>query len=67
MVKYTHKGKRSKTRKKYRKSVREHGAPNVNVMLREFKPGQRVHISVNPSVHEGLPCRRFNGLSGLVV
>lgn len=66
MVKHKHKGKRSKTRSKFRKSVRQHGAPSVNVMLRKFSIGDRVHISVNPSVHIGMPYRRFIGKTGVI-
>lgn len=66
MVKYKHKGKRSKTRHKMRKSVRQKGHPPVNVMLQEFNTGDMVHIAVNPSVHSGMPFRRFHGKTGTV-
>ncbi|MEM0372396.1 MAG: 50S ribosomal protein L21e [archaeon] len=67
MVKAKHKGKRSKTRYAYRKSIRERGKPSVNRMLKKFSVGDRVHINVEPSVHAGLPHRRFQGKTGTVV
>ncbi len=67
MVKYKHKGPRSKTRGKMSKSPRERGMPNVNSFLKSFEIGDRVHIKPEPSVHSGLPHRRFHGRTGEVV
>ncbi|NYZ79838.1 50S ribosomal protein L21e [Candidatus Micrarchaeota archaeon] len=67
MVKAKHKGKRNKTRYAYTKSVREKGKPSVNKMLRSFAVNDRVHINVNPSIHSGMPHRRFQGKTGTIV
>ena len=67
MVHSKHKGPRAKTRHSFSKKPRERGKPTVNKMLQEFKPGDRVHISINPSVHKGMPHRRFNGKTGEVI
>ena len=67
MVKYKHKGPRSKTRGKYSKSHRQRGMPNVNSFLKKFEVGDKVHIIVEPSVHHGLPHRRFHGRTGEVM
>lgn len=59
------KGPRHRTRHKLRKSVR--GMPPVNQMLKQFKPGDRVQIIIEPSVHKGMPHPRFHGKAGVVV
>jgi large subunit ribosomal protein L21e len=66
MVKHKHKGKRSKSRHTFKKSVRQRGDANVNVMLQKFDIGERVHITVNPGVHKAMPYRRFIGKTGVV-
>lgn len=66
MVKYKHRGKRSKSRKVLSKRVRAKGMPAPAVMLQKFKTGERVHIIIDPSVHYGMPFRRFNGKTGVV-
>ncbi len=67
MVHQKHKGLRHKTRYRYKKSVREKGMPTVNTMLREYKPGDKVHIEINSAVHSGMPYRRFIGKVGTIV
>ncbi len=67
MVKHKHKGVRSKTRHSLKKSKREKGRPKVNKFLQEFKEGDKVHIIIDPSVHKGMPHRRFNGKTGTIV
>jgi len=66
MVHHKHRGPRSKTRYKTKKNKRQRGSPSITVRLQEFKPGDRVHVSFNPSVHGGAPFRRFMGKTGLV-
>ena len=66
MVHAKHKGKQSKNRYPMKKTVRERGMPSVNVMLQDFKKGQKVHIHVNPSIHAAMPFRRFNNKTGVV-
>ncbi len=67
MVKSTHKGGRAKTRHSLSKKPRQRGRPTVNKMLQKFEPGDRVHIAIDPSVHKGMPHRRFNGKTGEVI
>ena len=67
MVKAHHKGPRSKTRYAYKKSVREKGKPSVNKMMQRFKIGDFVHINVDPSVHNGMPFRRYQGKTGKII
>ncbi|MCD6434614.1 MAG: 50S ribosomal protein L21e, partial [Candidatus Diapherotrites archaeon] len=35
--------------------------------LAEIKLGKRVAIKIEPSIHKGMPFRRFHGLTGVVV
>lgn len=61
-------GIRHRTRKVFRKHVRERGAvPPLSLLMIEYKPGDKVHIKVNPAIHHGMPHRRFHGKTGVVV
>lgn len=57
------KGKRAKTRSKFK---RKSSRLTVNKLLQEFKKGDYVQIVIDSSVHKGMPFRRFQGLSGKV-
>lgn len=61
-----HIGKRSKSRHKFRKGIRQHGMTSVNVMLQQFSKGDKVHIVANSSIHRAIPFRRFHGSTGVV-
>jgi len=62
------KGYRHRTRKLLKKHIRERGAiPPLSRILYEYKPGDRVHIVINPSIVKGMPHRRFHGKTGVIV
>jgi len=62
------KGLRHRTRKLLRKSVRERGAvPSLSLLMYDYKPGDYVHIVINPSIVKGMPHRRFHGKTGKVI
>ncbi len=61
------KGFRSRTRKVFRKKPHERGLPGISVLLREYQPQDKVAVVVNPSVHKGMPHRRFHGKVGVVI
>ncbi|HET6403772.1 MAG TPA: 50S ribosomal protein L21e [Candidatus Thermoplasmatota archaeon] len=61
------KGFHSKTRHKLSKHPRERGNPPPSHALRDYPPGTKVAITLNPSVHKGMPHPRFQGLTGNVV
>ena len=61
------KGFRSKTRHKLSKHPRSRGNPPPSHSLRDYPPGSKVAINLNPSVHDGMPHPRFHGLTGNVV
>ena len=61
------KGKRSKTRNKYRKNVREKGKTSISKIIQDFEIGTKARIKVDPSVHDGQPHRKFHGRTGIIV
>lgn len=62
------KGLRHRTRKLMKKNIREKGAvPKLSLLMLEYKTGDKVHISINPSVHNGMPHRRYHGKTGEVL
>lgn len=60
------KGYRRRTRSLLRKKAREKGKVGLSKILREYKPGDRVVVKLNPSVHKGMPHRRFHGKIGII-
>ncbi len=58
------KGKRSKTRSKFK---REKKRLTIGKQMAEFRNGANVHIDIDSSVHSGLPDSRYQGLTGTVV
>lgn len=61
-------GYRHRTRSLLRKSIRERGAvPPLSLLMVDYKPGDRVHIVLNPSVTKGMPHRRYHGKTGVVI
>jgi len=60
------KGYRSGTRKLLKKEPRERGKIKMSKLLREYKPGNRVVVRIDPSVQKGMPHKRFHGKIGTV-
>lgn len=60
------KGKRSETRQKLRKNIRDRGKPPIKNITQDFTEGKMVSISINPSVPEGQPHPRFHGNVGTI-
>jgi large subunit ribosomal protein L21e len=55
-------GLRHRTRKLLRKNIRERGAvPSLSLLMIEYNPGEKAIIDINPSVHKGMPHRRYQG------
>jgi large subunit ribosomal protein L21e len=55
------------TRKKLSNDPRERGASPPQRSIAEFETGQKVHLSIDPSVPDGRFHPRFNGHTGEVV
>ncbi len=61
------KGKRSKTRKKLRKNIREKGKLSINRIIQDFPPGSKACIRIDPSVHSGQPHPKYHGETGTIL
>jgi len=61
------KGFRSRTRKLLRRKPREQGKTGLSRVLHEYEPGEKVVVKINPSVHRGMPHRRYQGKIGVIV
>jgi large subunit ribosomal protein L21e len=60
------KGTRSKTRHVLRKKPRERGLSPITRALQQFEEGDRVSIVIDPSIHKGMPHRRYHGKTGYI-
>jgi len=60
------KGYRRKTRSLLRRKPRERGKTGLSTILHEYKPGEKVVIKINPSIHKGMPHRRYHGRVGVI-
>ncbi|MEM1944575.1 MAG: 50S ribosomal protein L21e [Nitrososphaerota archaeon] len=50
--------------------TRKHGSrsgPIPDIYLRDYRVGDRVVVIIEPSVHRGMPHRRYNGLVGRIL
>jgi len=56
-----------KTGRLLRKKPRERGKLGLSRLLRQYEPGSKVVIKIEPSVHGGMPHRRYHGRVGEVV
>jgi large subunit ribosomal protein L21e len=60
------KGYRSSTRSLLRKKPRQKGKIGLSRILQPYKIGDRVVIKIEPSVHKGMPHKRFHGKVGTI-
>jgi large subunit ribosomal protein L21e len=60
-------GYRSGTRHLLKKAPRERGKIRLSKLLYEYEPKTRVVIKIDPSVHKGMPHRRYHGKIGTVI
>ena len=60
------KGYRRKTRSLLKRKPRERGKTGLSKILYEYKPGEKVVVKLDPSVHKGMPHRRFHGRVGVI-
>ncbi len=60
-------GPRRRTRKKLKKHVRRKGLPPISKLLVDYDVGDKVDIIIDPSVHKGMPYRRFYGRTAEVI
>jgi len=60
------KGYRAKTRSLLRRKPRERGKSGLSKILHDYKKGDKVVIITDPSVHKGMPHRRYHGEIGVI-
>jgi len=61
------KGYRAGTRHLLKKEPRERGKVKLSKLLREYQPGNRVVVKIDPRTQRGMPHRRFHGKAGTIV
>jgi len=61
------KGFRHKTRSLLSRKPRERGKTGLSKILRSYVGGEKVVVKIDPSVHKGMPHRRFHGKVGVIV
>ena len=61
------KGFRRKTRSLLRRKPRERGKTGLSKILHEYETGEKVVVKIDPSVHKGMPHRRYHGRIGVIV
>jgi large subunit ribosomal protein L21e len=60
------KGYRSRTRKLLSKEIRQKGKLGLSKLLVSHNPGDKVCITINPSIHKGMPHKRYHGRVGTI-
>lgn len=60
------KGKRSGTRKKLRKDIKDRGKLSTKKITQDFSIGTKVSIDIDSSVMKGQPHPRFYGKTGTI-
>ncbi len=60
------KGKRTKTRQKFRKNIRERGKLSIDKIIQDFEVGSKATIKIEPSVTKGQPDAKFHGRTGVI-
>ncbi len=61
------KGFKYKSRSILTKARGSRSGPKPEIYLTEFKPGDKVVIKIDPSVHKGAPHRRYHGRVGEII
>ena len=61
------KGPRAGTRYKLQRKPRQRGLTQITRSLQTFEEGEKAVVKIDPSVHKGMPNKRFHGLTGTVV
>jgi large subunit ribosomal protein L21e len=60
------KGLRNKSRKLLSKKPRQRGIHSITRALQTFNVGDSVNIVIDPSIHKGMPCIRYQGNTGKI-
>ena len=49
-----------------RKKPRTRGISSITKTLQQFEVGEQVNVSIDPSIHKGMPHPRFQGYTGKI-
>jgi large subunit ribosomal protein L21e len=49
-----------------KRKPREKGKTGLSKILHEYSSGEKVVIKINPSIHKGMPHRRYHGRIGVI-
>ena len=60
------KGGRRRTRYVMQKRARDRGFSPITRMFQRFEVGDKASVSLDPSIHKGMPHARFHGKTGTV-
>lgn len=60
-------GFRHKSRTVLTKNSRERGKIGLSKIMYDYAAGEKVVVKIDPSVHKGMPHRRFHGKVGVVM
>jgi large subunit ribosomal protein L21e len=61
------KGYRARTRILLKKKPRERGKLGLNRLLHNYVSEEKVSIKIDPSVHKGMPHRRYHGKIATII
>ncbi len=61
------KGFRHKSRSILTRNPRERGKTTLAKILHDYGAGEKVIIKIDPSMHKGMPHRRFQGKVGVII
>jgi len=61
------KGLRHRSRALLTRKPRERGKTSLTKILHTYVTGEKVVVKLDPSVHKGMPHRRFHGRVGVIV
>ncbi len=61
------KGFQHKTRSILIKNPRERGKIGLSKIMHDYAVGEKVAVKINPSVHKGMPHRRYHGKIGVII
>jgi len=59
-------GLRNRSRHKLRKNPRQRGMQPLGSLIRSYEVGDRVVVSIDPSVHKGMPHPRYHGMVAII-
>ena len=49
-----------------RKTPREKGKTKIRKLLQNYQAGDKIVVKIDPSVHRGMPYRRYHGKVGVI-